>query len=75
MTVEDLIQARRNLPSPALRRAIRLDAEVAQVDVAAELGVSQRSVSRWEAGECDPAKDVLPRYVDLLERMRQAVTS
>lgn len=71
-TLEALIHARRSLPSPDLRRAIREDAGAAQVDVAHELGVSQRTVSRWEAGECSPTKDVLPQYVDLLERMRQA---
>lgn len=72
MTVEDLIQARRQLPPPPLRRALREAAGVAQADVAAELGVSQRTVSRWEAGECSPTKEVLPLYVDLLERIQKA---
>lgn len=70
--LEEMIRVKRSLPSPDARRAIRESVGVSQGDVAVALGVSQRSVSRWETGESDPTKQVLADYVDLLDRMSAA---
>lgn len=61
---------RRELPSPALRRAIRVDAGLTQEDVAEVLGVSAAAVSHWEKGERLPRLRHRERYADLLRALQ-----
>lgn len=72
--IERLARARRMLPAPDVRRAIREASGLSQTDVATHLGVGQRSVSRWETGQSDPTKSVLVRYVDLLVMLTKVNT-
>ncbi|HEY3715127.1 MAG TPA: helix-turn-helix transcriptional regulator [Jatrophihabitantaceae bacterium] len=62
-------QARRLLPPPPDRRRIRLDAGASQAEVAAESGVNQSSVHRWELGTTTPRGSHLVAYVDVLLRL------
>lgn len=64
------LAARRRLPIPAMRRAIRISAGLTQTDVADVLGVHRESVTRWELGTRTPRGEVLHRYVELLEELR-----
>ena len=64
------MRAKKGLPGPAMRRAIRLGAGLSQVDVAEVLGVHRESVARWESGVRTPRGRVLVEYVDLLDQLR-----
>lgn len=69
MTLVDEVRAVRSLPSPSMRRAIREAAGVSQKRLARELGVSNTTVSRWEAGESTPS----PAYGRLLRDLAEEV--
>lgn len=72
MSNEELIarcRARRTLrDTPALARALRKEAGLTLVEVAATLGVSHATVSRWETGQRVPRGDDAQRYLDLLRK-------
>jgi DNA-binding transcriptional regulator YiaG len=55
------------LPPPARRRALRELYGVTQTELAAILGVTTRSVSRWESG-ANPTGPNLFRYSAILTR-------
>jgi transcriptional regulator with XRE-family HTH domain len=55
------------LPAPPRRRAIRLAVGATLKEVAAELGVSQLTVSQWERGKCEPRPEHAIPYRRLLE--------
>jgi DNA-binding XRE family transcriptional regulator len=71
MRLIDEVQARR-LPSLAARRAIRLDAQVSQARMAAELGVHRLTFIRWENGTNEPRGENRVRYARLLGELRDA---
>ncbi len=62
-------RALRQLPPPAERRRIRLEAGVTQQELAAALGASRVSISRWEKGARLPRGDSALRYSRALERL------
>jgi transcriptional regulator with XRE-family HTH domain len=62
--------ARAALPTPAVRRALRLDSGLAQQDVADALGVHRETVSRWERGIRTPRGALLIAYTDLLRELK-----
>jgi len=62
---------RDGLPSPDVRRALRRQAGWRQCDVAREVGVGRRTVTRWEAGRHTPSGETLRRYLAVLERMKE----
>jgi transcriptional regulator with XRE-family HTH domain len=65
------VRARRDLPAPAIRRALRESAGLSQQDVADVCGVTRAAVSRWESGERGvDAVHVVP-YAELLELLRR----
>lgn len=68
------VAARRGLPPPTLRRAIRESAGVSQQDVAAALGCHRETVSRWETGERSPNGELLAAYVRLLAELRESAS-
>ena len=72
--LEDVRKARR-LPSPEMRRAIRMEAGVSQTRLAAELGVDRVTLARWESGDRTPRGELLGRYTDLLDELQAAVAS
>ena len=70
--LERTARAKKQLPPPALRRAIREAAGVSQEDVARVFDppVHRETVSRWERGERTPRGQHLLAYVELLEVLR-----
>jgi DNA-binding transcriptional regulator YiaG len=68
------LTAKRRLPAPPMRKAIRLGAGMTQADVAETLDVRRESVARWESGARDPRGETLIAYVDLLDELREAQT-
>jgi DNA-binding transcriptional regulator YiaG len=60
------------LPSPSVRRSIRLSARVSLRDVAAELSVSPMTVLRWEQGKSEPRLVHAVAYRQLLDALREA---
>lgn len=72
MTTIDIateVRARRRLPSPPVRRAIREGAGVSQLRVAQCLDVTRMTVSRWESGNREPRGAHLVSYVALLDEL------
>jgi transcriptional regulator with XRE-family HTH domain len=65
------IQARRDLPAPAARRALREAAGVSLEGVARAVGVSKQTVLGWESGAFGPRGENLTRYVEVLQVMRE----
>jgi transcriptional regulator with XRE-family HTH domain len=65
------IQARRDLPPPAARRALREAAGVSLEGVARAAGVSRQTVLGWESGAFGPRGENLTRYAEVLQVMRE----
>lgn len=67
-------EVRESFSLPALHEArrIREDANVSQVRLAAELGVHELTVQRWEAGTRTPHGDLRRAYARLLHELDQA---
>jgi len=66
------VKAKRALPSPAQRRAIRLGSGASVAAVAAACGVSDVTVCRWESGRAPSGKH-LERYLEVLRVLQDAV--
>lgn len=64
-------KAVRHLPTPAMRRAIRVEAGLTQEDVAEPLEVQRETVSRWEAGKRTPRGRLLIQYAELLAEIQR----
>lgn len=66
-------RAARDLPSPAMRRAIREDAGITQDDIAGTFSppIARQTVSRWETGNRRPRGDHLVQYSELLRHLQR----
>ena len=75
--LQDRVQSRqrlrRDLPPPAIRRALRTSAGCSLEDVAQVVGVTRQAVGFWEAGERKPRGENLDRYVNVLTMLRRTV--
>lgn len=71
MGLADKVRAAK-LPPPAVRRTIRRTAGVTLIEVAAELGVSDVTVLRWERGSAEPRRDRAIAYRRLLDALQEA---
>lgn len=58
---------------PAVARAIRREARLSMAEIAAELKVSEGTVSRWETGERQPRGARAGAYLKLLARLEAAL--
>jgi DNA-binding transcriptional regulator YiaG len=67
----DHLRLRRRLPTPPMRRAIRQSAGASQAAVAKAIGVDQRTIARWEAGERAPRGERLTAYMAVLDELRE----
>jgi len=67
-----LVERRRRLPPPKMRRLVRETAGLTQTDLARALDVDRATVSRWESGDRFPAPAVLARYLEALDRLARA---
>jgi transcriptional regulator with XRE-family HTH domain len=70
MKLAQKVRAKRELPPPAERRAIRISAGVSQEDIAKELGLSRAAISRWETDKRCPQDEHLLAYVKILRTLR-----
>lgn len=61
------------LPSPEERRKLRDQMGVSRRAAAAELGVSVRTLLRWELGDTEPTSDHHRKYEELLRQWSEAV--
>ncbi len=69
--LEESLNARRSLPPPATRRALRQAAGVSRVAVARACGVTRQAVAHWEAGTRQPRAEHLTLYVEVLRLLRE----
>jgi transcriptional regulator with XRE-family HTH domain len=53
-------------------RAVRLKAKLSQADIARAIGVTEATVSRWEAGVRRPRREEAIRLAALLEVLEKA---
>lgn len=77
MTVNQLrerINLRKDLPSPASRRALRQAAGLTIYEVAEAVGVSFQAISAYELGTRSPRGKNLEAYVSALRVMREEAT-
>jgi transcriptional regulator with XRE-family HTH domain len=65
------VRARRRLPEPNMRRAIRKAARVSQKRAGAQIGVTHQAIARYEDGSRTPRGPVLVAYVELLDALRE----
>jgi transcriptional regulator with XRE-family HTH domain len=72
ISIVDELQARRRLPPPAVRRALRESARISQARAARELAVSPALLCRWESGTREVTGEHLPRYLELLDVFAEA---
>ena len=70
--LETLLDARRELPPPPARRALRMAAGVSTTDVGEACGVSRQAVSAWELGSRTPRGQTLESYVAVLRLLKDA---
>jgi len=71
---EDL-RARRSLPPPEMRRALREAAGVSRHRLGTTLNVSRETIRLWETGDREPSGRNLRRYLAALELLAEEVRS
>jgi DNA-binding transcriptional regulator YiaG len=64
------VEARRALPPPPVRRAIRRAAKVSQEKVGAAVGVTGVAVLHWEHGRVEPSSEHVGPYVEVLNKLK-----
>ncbi|MEU8949682.1 helix-turn-helix domain-containing protein [Streptomyces sp. NPDC048489] len=57
------------LPTPQVRRQLRLAAGLTQAEVAEAIGVKRLAVARWEAGSTQPHRGNRRAYAHLLRKL------
>ena len=67
------VLASRRLPPPSIARAIRVEAGVSQMRLAAELGCVRGTVCRWELGLRRPRGRLRLRYIGVLAELERVV--
>ena len=67
------VRAKKTLPPPQVRKAIRMASGASVASVAAACGVYEMTVIRWERGERTPRGAHLERYVDVLRLLQESV--
>lgn len=65
--LRERVNARRALPPPRVRRALRRAAGVSLEALAESLGVSRETVRLWELGAHEPYERNLTAYLEALE--------
>jgi DNA-binding transcriptional regulator YiaG len=71
ITAVEEAKARRALPSPAMRRAVRVNARVSMRAIAEDIGVSVAAVALWEVGKREPRGQNLIRYAAALRDLAE----
>lgn len=65
------VRVHRDLPTPALRRALREAAGLSQQEMAEAVGASRAAVGYWENGQRCPRGALLDRYVEALNALQE----
>lgn len=73
--LQERLRARRELPPPEARKAIRVAAGARLEDIADALGCSRQAVAHWEAGERFPRDRWLRAYNELLRALSREMAS
>ena len=68
--LKELVQARRELPPPGVRRALREGAGITRAQIAATVGVTKAAVAFWEAGQRNPSREHVQAYLQVLEALK-----
>ncbi|MBZ5590568.1 MAG: helix-turn-helix domain-containing protein [Acidobacteriia bacterium] len=63
------VRARKKLPTPTARQAVRERSGITQAALARVLEVDPATVSRWESGERVPSGERLTAYLAALDRL------
>lgn len=71
--VRHRMQIRRDLPTPADRRALRVAAGLTTAELGTAVGVSKQAITSWENGTRTPRGICLERYVDALRALRDEI--
>lgn len=66
----ELVKARRDLPVPKMRRALREAAGVSQDAIAIAVGVHRMTVNRWESGRCEPTPAHVVAYAAIMRALQ-----
>ena len=69
--LEAHLAARRELPDPHVRRALRKAAGVSLEQIGRECGVSRQAVALWESGTVEPRGRNLRAYLEVLRLLRE----
>lgn len=72
--VLELVHARRPLPAPEDRAALRRGARLRLKDVADLIGVTPTTVWNWERGLCEPKTKHFDAYRDVLEALAERIS-
>lgn len=67
--VAERVRLRRRLPSPQMRRAIRISSGLSAAELAGLMGVTRQAVSKWERGDRTPRGSHLEAYVAVLDEL------
>lgn len=70
--LESHLAARRALPPPSERRAIRVAARVSLQRLARAVGVTRQTIALWETGRAAPRDAHLDAYLNALRLMEEA---
>jgi DNA-binding transcriptional regulator YiaG len=70
--LSERVLARRSLPPPLTRRALREAAGASLADVARACGVTKQAVAQWESGLYSPRGANLLAYAEVLRVFRKA---
>jgi transcriptional regulator with XRE-family HTH domain len=68
--LQTLVESRRALPEPRVRRMIREAAGVSLQAVADHVGVTKQAVAFWETGGRGPSPEFLPSYIEALRILK-----
>jgi len=68
------VRARRELPPPSVRRAVRQAAQASLDEVGAAVGVTGQAVWWWESGQRQPNAANVGRYLEVLRVLGEAAT-
>jgi predicted transcriptional regulator len=69
--VEETRRERVPLPSPPVRRAIRVASGATQSAVAGAIEVTRASIARYELGTREPRGAIRRRYAEALDELRR----
>jgi DNA-binding transcriptional regulator YiaG len=73
--LREQVQARRDLPRPAVRRALREAAGISRQALAASIDVSRESIRHWETGTVEPRGENLRLYLAALAVLQEGASA